>query len=144
MCVFIADRNWRVILGSAAIPSIILLFLAFLCPESPRFLIRKKRYADAFLSLRHLRGSDIQACRDLYSIHSQLQFESQKRLRRSGKLSRGDEWLRSELYQEVELSSLNFFKRVRSLWSIKRNRRACIAAFIVMVSQQLCGVGPRD
>ncbi|BCS19195.1 uncharacterized protein APUU_12023S [Aspergillus puulaauensis] len=139
VCVFIAQQHWRVILGSAAIPSIILLFLAFLCPESPRFLIRKKRYADAFLSLRHLRGSDIQACRDLYSIHSQLQFESQKRLRRSHKL-RGDEWLRKELYQEVELSSLNFFKRVRSLWSIKRNRRACIAAFIVMASQQLCGI----
>ncbi|KAL4942533.1 major facilitator superfamily domain-containing protein [Aspergillus oleicola] len=156
-CVFIVDLEWRIILGTAAIPSIIMMVIACLCPESPRFLIRKKRYGDAFLSLRHLRGSDIQACRDLYHIHSQLQYESQQRLQLSQaklvgmqqpqsenqqRVSRleDDTWLREEVYQEIELPRLNFFKRVWKLWSIKRNRRACIAAFIVMASQQLCGV----
>ncbi|KAL4796063.1 hypothetical protein BDV19DRAFT_398528 [Aspergillus venezuelensis] len=156
-CVFIVDLEWRIILGTAAIPSIIMMVIAYLCPESPRFLIRKKRYGDAFLSLRHLRGSDIQACRDLYYIHSQLQYESQKRLQVSKEKLAGtqpphsenqqrllrleeESWVKEEVYQEIELPRLNFFKRVWKLWSIKRNRRACIAAFIVMASQQLCGV----
>ncbi|KAL4802307.1 hypothetical protein BDV18DRAFT_154357 [Aspergillus unguis] len=134
-CVFIVDMNWRVVLGTAAIPSIILLFLVFLCPESPRFLIRRKQYGDAFLSLRHLRGSDIQACRDLFYIHCQLQFEAKQRLGLEH-----DAWLRSEIYQEVELTSSNFLKRVWGLWTINRNRRACVAACIVMAAQQFCGV----
>ncbi|KAL5051878.1 general substrate transporter [Aspergillus fruticulosus] len=145
VCVWIVDQQWRVLLGTAAIPSLILLFLVFLCPESPRFLMRKKRYREAFLSLRHLRGSDIQACRDLYYIHSQLQYESQKRLALkpgSGFTSEGAQWLDARLlnYQDVELSQMNFFKRALALWTNERNRRACIAAFIVMASQQLCGV----
>ncbi|KAL4968779.1 major facilitator superfamily domain-containing protein [Aspergillus stella-maris] len=150
-CVFIVDLEWRIILGTAAIPSIVMMVIACLCPESPRFLIRKKRYGDALLSLRHLRGSDIQACRDLYYIHSQLQYESQKRLQVSGERLAGvqqqqlsrleqESWVKEEVYQEIELPRLNFSKRVWKLWSIKRNRRACIAAFIVMASQQLCGV----
>ncbi|KAL6238637.1 hypothetical protein BDW75DRAFT_201252 [Aspergillus navahoensis] len=145
VCVWIANQQWRVILGTAAIPSLILLFLVFLCPESPRFLMRKKRYREAFLSLRHLRGSDIQACKDLYYIHSQLQYESQKRLALrpgSGFASEGEQWLDVHQlnYQDVELSQMNFFKRALALWTHERNRRACIAAFIVMASQQLCGV----
>jgi hypothetical protein len=36
--------HWRVLLGTAAVPSSILLFIVFLCPESPRFLIRRSEY----------------------------------------------------------------------------------------------------
>ncbi|KAL4904902.1 hypothetical protein BDW74DRAFT_153733 [Aspergillus multicolor] len=145
VCVWIVDKQWRVLLGTAAVPSLILLFLVFLCPESPRFLMRKKRYREAYLSLRHLRGSDIQACRDLYYIHIQLQYESQKRLALAEVRhfnSEGEEWLKSDKlnYQDIELPPMNFFKRTWALWTNPRNRRACIAAFIVMASQQLCGV----
>ncbi|RDW62933.1 uncharacterized protein DSM5745_10044 [Aspergillus mulundensis] len=146
VCVWIVDKQWRVLLGTAAVPSLILLFLVFLCPESPRFLMRKKRYREAYLSLRHLRGSDIQACRDLYYIHSQLQYESQQRLALAKVRHfkpKGEEWLKSDElnYQDIELPPMNFFKRAWALWTNPRNRRACIAAFIVMASQQLCGVG---
>ncbi|KAL3472112.1 hypothetical protein BJX99DRAFT_266238 [Aspergillus californicus] len=134
VCVFIVDMHWRIILGSAAVPSTVLLFLVFLCPESPRFLIRKSLYKEAFESLRQLRGSDIQACRDLYYIHSQLQFESSRRMELDN-----EEWLEGEIYQSKELADTTFLKRVKSLWSIPHNRRACLAAFIVMASQQLCG-----
>ncbi|KAI9376361.1 hypothetical protein BJX61DRAFT_530911 [Aspergillus egyptiacus] len=136
-CVFIVDMDWRVILGTAAVPSIILLFVVFLCPESPRFSIRKRRYKEAFLSLRRLRGSDILACRDLYYIHIQLQHETKERMRIGGEDS---SWLERYIYQDEELPRLNFFRRVWALWSFRRNRRACLAAFIVMASQQLCGV----
>ncbi|KAL4887500.1 general substrate transporter [Aspergillus karnatakaensis] len=137
VCDWVVDMNWRVHLGTAAVPTLILLFLVFLSPESPRFYIRKGQYQKAFQSLRHLRGSEIQACRDLYYIHSQLQFESQKRL---GLGEDRNDWLEKEIYQAEEIEGTTFAKRVWALWSNKRNRRACLAAFIVMAAQQLCGV----
>ncbi|KAG2421213.1 hypothetical protein HFD88_000829 [Aspergillus terreus] len=132
-CVWVVDQNWRVLLGTAAIPALILLFLVFLCPESPRFLIRQGDYAGAFTSLRHLRGTDIQAARDLYYIHSQLQVETASLQGRSA-----HEWWKGELYQE-EIRSKSFPQRVWALFVLPRNRRACLAAFLVMASQQLCG-----
>lgn len=38
----------------------------FLCPESPRWLMSKGRYADAYRSLERLRRHPVQAARDLY------------------------------------------------------------------------------
>lgn len=116
------------------IPAVVLLFLVFVCPESPRFLIRRSQYAESFQSLRYLRGTDIQAARDLYYIHSQLQVETEY-----GLTDPPEPWYRAELYQEW-VRSTHFFKRVWSLWAVPRNRRACVAACIVMATQQLCGV----
>ncbi|GIC92847.1 uncharacterized protein Aud_009322 [Aspergillus udagawae] len=134
VCYWIFDRSWRGILGSAAVPALALLVLVFLCPESPRFLIRKRNYAKAFISLRQLRGTDIQAAKDLYYIHSQLQIETELFQGR-----RPEQWWRADLYQD-EVESQTFFQRVRALFTVPRNRRACLAAFVVMAAQQLCGI----
>ncbi|KAE8383105.1 MFS transporter [Aspergillus bertholletiae] len=133
-CDWIVDRQWRVLLGTASIPALILLFLVFLCPESPRFLIRHNRYADAFVSLRQLRGTDIQAARDLYYIHSQLQVETEMFY---GNME--GEWYSKEIYQE-KVKESNILKRLRMLFGHPRNQSACVAAFLVMASQQLCGI----
>lgn len=126
--------HWRLILASALIPAVPLLILVFICPESPRFLIRRNRYKDAYISLRHLRETEIQAARDLYAIHSQLQVETEL-------LSGGtaQQWFRTDLYQK-EVKSQSFWQRITRLVTVPRNRRACISAFIVNASQQLCGV----
>jgi hypothetical protein len=134
LCYWIVGRSWRGLLGSAAVPALILLVLVFLCPESPRFLIRNDKYAEAFLSLRQLRGSDIQAAKDLYYIHSQLQIETELI---EGK--RPKDWWAKEVYQE-KVKGQSFFQRVGALFTVQRNRRACVAAFLVMAAQQLCGV----
>jgi hypothetical protein len=39
---------WRLQLGSAFIPAIPLVIGVFFCPESPRWLMQKKRYPKAF------------------------------------------------------------------------------------------------
>ncbi|KAL2808004.1 hypothetical protein BJX63DRAFT_424941 [Aspergillus granulosus] len=125
--------SWEVQLGAALIPSLALMILVMLCPESPRFLIRNKRYAEAYKSLRRLRRLEIQAARDLYFIHAQLQQEA--RLWRP----RGDAPSTNFPYQDY-VEQQNSFKRMLRLFTHPRNRRACVVAFLVMISQQLCGI----
>lgn len=122
-------------MATAIIPAIVLLFLVFVCPESPRFLIRRGRYPEAYISLRRLRGTDIQAARDLFCIHAQLQAETTT-IWNSNKRK---PWHDGQSYQEWIMET-HFFKRMWYLFQNPRTRRACMAACIVMASQQLCAV----
>ena len=85
----------------------------FFCPESPRWLIKKGRYDAAYQSIRRLRRSSLQAARDLYYIHVLLEAET-----------------------EIQ-TGRNLFVE---LFTVPRNRRATLAASIVMFMQQFCGV----
>ncbi|UZP33199.1 hypothetical protein NXS19_001015 [Fusarium pseudograminearum] len=92
------------------------MFLIYLCPESPRWYMKKNRYGDAMKSLLRLRNHPVQAARDLYYIHAQL---------------------------EVELEFIgqgNYAKRFIELFTIPRVRRATLASFVVMIAQQMCGI----
>ncbi|KAN0116412.1 major facilitator superfamily [Russula decolorans] len=109
----ITGLNWRLMLASAGMPALFLMAQVFFCPESPRWLISKGRYVDAFESLKRLRRHPVQAARDLYYIHVLLEAEAE--------LSRGR-------------------NRYLELFTIPRNRRATLASFIVMFMQQFCGV----
>lgn len=131
--------SWRVLLATAIIPAIVLLFLVFMCPESPRFLIQRNQYADAYRSLLELRGTPIQAARDLYYIHAQLQTEATNMRNSHEETLWWSERERIYAYQSW-ISKVNFFERMMYLATNPRTRRACTAALIVMASQQLCGV----
>lgn len=153
LTVWIVDHSWRALLASAAIPALIMLFLVFLCPESPRLLIRRGDYHAAFGVLCQLRPTEVQAARDLFYIHSQLQkeaalIEGQKTPdQQAWRDSRSGTPLEHPLDQAGDdrylkmIQKSSYPHRVGALWKIPRNRNACIAAFIVMASQQLCGVG---
>jgi MFS family permease len=67
-------------------------------------------------SLLRLRFDPVQAARDLYSIHSQLELES-----------------------EI-IGNNNYFSRFSQLFTIPRVRRATLASFTVMIAQQMCGI----
>ncbi|KAF8535962.1 hypothetical protein BDD12DRAFT_853166 [Trichophaea hybrida] len=107
---------WRLQIGSAFIPAIPLTIGIFFCPESPRWYIKKKRYQDAFNSLLRLRNSELQAARDLYYINAQLEVE-----------------------HEI-IKGSNYMQRFIELFTIPRIRRATLAAFTVMLAQQMCGI----
>lgn len=62
----ITGLNWRLMLGSAGIPAIFVMALVYLLPESPRWLMKRGQYDEAFHSLCRLRNSKLQAARDLY------------------------------------------------------------------------------
>jgi sugar porter (SP) family MFS transporter len=107
---------WRLQLGSAVIPAIPLLILIYFCPESPRWCMKKNRYPQAYRSLLKLRNNPIQAARDLYYIHSQLEIE-----------------------REI-IGNSNYVSRFIQLFTIPRVRRATLASFTVMIGQQMCGI----
>jgi hypothetical protein len=116
LAVFYASYNWRLILGAPFIPAVPLLCLIYFCPESPRWLMKKNRYAQAWKSLTVLRNNRIQVARDIYYIHAQLSIESQL------------------------TSGTNYAIRFVQLFTVPRVRRANIAAFTVMIAQQMCGI----
>lgn len=112
---------WRLQFGSAFVPVIPLLIGVYFCPESPRWLLKKRRVSKAYRSLVRLRNSELQAARDLYFIHAQLIYEDAL-LEKSG-LSKNS----------------NMFTRFIELFTIPRLRRATQASGVVMLAQQMCG-----
>ncbi|RJE23315.1 galactose-proton symport [Aspergillus sclerotialis] len=109
--------SWRLQLGSAFIPALPLLLGVYICPESPRWYIKKGRFQDAYKSLKKLRNHEIQAARDLFYIYAQLREENAL----------------------VKMDN-NYVKRFTELFTIPRVRRATLASFTVMLAQQLCGI----
>ncbi|KAI2626823.1 sugar transporter-domain-containing protein [Xylaria nigripes] len=112
----VGNIAWRLQIGSAFIPAIPLCALILFCPESPRWFIKKGRYVEAMASLLKLRNTPLQAARDLYAIHAQI---------------------------EIEIGAIghaSYIKRFFELFTVPRLRRASGAAFVVMIAQQLCGI----
>ncbi len=44
----VPNINWSLMLGAPFIPAVPLLVGIYLCPESPRWYMKKKRYVDAW------------------------------------------------------------------------------------------------
>ncbi|KAK1449170.1 hypothetical protein CMEL01_08485 [Colletotrichum melonis] len=116
------DIAWRLQFGSAFIPAVPLVIGTYFCPESPRWYLKKGRHLKAWGSLKRLRNTELQAARDLYYIHSLLEYE-ETMIKESG----------------LKVTS-NMFTRFVELFTIARIRRATWASGIVMIAQQMCGI----
>lgn len=111
----ITGLNWRLMMGSAAIPALFVMLQVYLCPESPRWLMKKGKYRKAMHSFLRLRNSPLLAARDLYLAY-RLLVEEDKIRRSQGRFP--------------------FFE----LFTVPRNLRATVGATILMFGQQFCGV----
>lgn len=78
--------------------------------------MKKNRYRKAYDSLLRLRFHPIQAARDLYYIHAQLEVEASI------------------------VGKSNYLTRFGQLFTIPRVRRGTLASFVVMIAQQMCGM----
>ena len=105
--------NWRLMLGSTVIAPIIVCAQVYFCPESPRWYLKKNKPQKAYQSFLRLRPTKLQAARDLYYVHVNL---------------------------EVENSIKRGRNLVAEMFRVPRNRRAALASWIVMFMQQFCGV----
>jgi len=101
----VTGLNWRLMMGSAMLPAVVVICLVFLVPESPRWYMSKGRHYKAYNSMCRLRHSNVQAARDIFHMHVSLEAE------REAGTQRGNP--------------------VKELISIPRNRRALIGSEIV-------------
>lgn len=107
--------NWRLMLGSAAIPALIVMFQVPFVPESPRWLMGKGRHKEAFESSCQLRHDKLSAARDIFYQHVLLNEES-------------------------SYVGIPTWKRAIEMFTIRRNRNATLGSWIVMFMQQFCGI----
>ncbi|GAB7342298.1 hypothetical protein MBLNU457_g0530t1 [Dothideomycetes sp. NU457] len=109
----VTGLNWRLMMGSACLPAVIVCCFVFMCPESPRWYMQEGQHVHAFRSLCRLRFCKVQAARDQFYMHKGLEAETNINIGHS---------------------------KVREMVTVPRNRRAMLASEIVMFMQQFCGV----
>ncbi|KAE8153134.1 hypothetical protein BDV25DRAFT_127468 [Aspergillus avenaceus] len=99
----------------------IMLGLSANLAVSGRWLVKKGRHAQAYRSVMNLRNTSLQAARDLYYIHVQLEAEKMAVTR-------------------LTSSKSNILSRAVELFTIPRVRRATQASGLIMIAQQMCGI----
>ena len=72
--------NWRLTLASAMIPAIFVMIQIPFCPESPRWLMGKDRYMEAYEATVQIRPHKILACRDMFYQHILMMEEESLQL----------------------------------------------------------------
>lgn len=123
-----------------------LLVLVFVGSESPRWLAKKRRYAEAYKVLLRLRGSPLLASRDLVHIRAQLDVETLLFTRKHDQeIALGNELPHIDANAYARETSLKGYgRRITQLFTIPRVRRSTLASFVVMTSQQLSGMQTRS
>lgn len=134
-------------------------------PESPRWLLKKGRYTEAFASFCAIRETTMQAAAEMFYTNAQLQAElrllqipvlepEQRELRNMAPTSRSSRAGHGNRYpnltgnnDKVELDDYQrraknsyYPSRIWDLFYIPRIRRATTAAAVVMIAQQMCGI----
>jgi sugar porter (SP) family MFS transporter len=108
--------SWRLQLGSAFIPSFVLMCGIFFCPESPRWLMKHGKIAQGYQSMKALRSHQIIGARDYY--YSYIIYQEELKL----------------------AGGMSYFARLRDCFTVPRIRRANYGASTVMLAQQMCGI----
>lgn len=133
--------SWRFQIASSCIPAFALLVLVFVGSESPRWLIKKQRYKEAYIVLSRLRGNPLLAARDLIFIYAQLQVETTLFIRTRQdivELENRIPYLDPQVYRH-QIGLFGYARRITQLFTIPRARRATLASFVVMSAQILSG-----
>jgi len=109
-----APGTWRWMLGIAAVPAIIQFFLMFYLPESPRWLYRKKREAEAIAIMKMIHPPE--------DIENEIQE------------------LKQSVEEEIELHGPSQKIQFSQLWKVKEVRYALIAGCGIQIFQQFVGI----
>ncbi|KAJ9136827.1 Sugar porter (SP) family MFS transporter [Pleurostoma richardsiae] len=112
----IGELAWRFQLAAAFAPAIPVCIFVWLCPESPRWLMKKGRYQESFASFCRIRNSEMQAARDLYYAYCQV------------------------LEERDAFAGVSLGRRMWELVSVPRLRRATLASSWIVISQQFSGI----
>ncbi|KAE8150826.1 galactose-proton symport [Aspergillus avenaceus] len=111
---------WRFQLAAAFAPAIPILIFVWFCPESPRWLMKKGRYKEAYESFCQLRNTELIAARELarhlYYAHCQVVEEK-------------------NAFEGKAIST-----RAWEIITVPRLRRAMVSSAIIVIGQQFSGV----
>ncbi|KFY40063.1 hypothetical protein V494_03674 [Pseudogymnoascus sp. VKM F-4513 (FW-928)] len=120
-------------LGAPIVPALLLMVSLWWCPESPRWHMmkgrndrkdRKENYRKAYNIFLALRNTPLQAQRDFYLIHKQIEIE-----------------LKYMTADNDRAKAHSYANRISELFSSNlRLRSALVAACTVNLAQQLCGI----
>ncbi|KAK5163809.1 uncharacterized protein LTR77_010483 [Saxophila tyrrhenica] len=134
-----ADVVWRLQLAAPAIPTVPLLVLIFVCPESPSWYINRAHYGKAFAALTKLRNTKLQAACELYAHY--VAKREQTKVSADGEHALWALIRCSDIADPIQESEpATFASKLASLLTVPRNRHAVYASYIVMITQQLCGI----
>jgi MFS transporter, SP family, galactose:H+ symporter len=70
-----ANANWRMMLGAAAVPGLLLFFVALIAPESPRWLMKMHRREDAAREMEKIAPAGDNIDTDLNEISAALSHD---------------------------------------------------------------------
>lgn len=76
--IYVSDyyKSWRILTNTVLIPTVPLLVMIYLMPESPRYLMKHGRYRKALEAFEQIQTTSLLASRDFMYAHAQLDFES--------------------------------------------------------------------
>jgi hypothetical protein len=129
-----ASHTYHYINGAPFVPALVLLVVVLLlCPESPRYhLMKGPNYSPerAYQILRTLRNTELQALRDMYTVHKSIEEEYMGSVINNAhaKLSPGFWW-----------TIRDFGRQFRQLFQQRRLYNAVMSTSTVALAQQLCG-----
>lgn len=142
--------RWRWQIASGCLPTLCLMTLIWTIPESPRWLLKKDRFPEAFASMCALRDTPLQAARELFYANAQIQMEAEllpngpndeESKPAPAHIETVKENGNEDLYSfQEKVRNTDYWVRIRQLFRDSRTRRATTAALVVMISQQLCGM----
>ncbi|KAK1260946.1 putative inositol transporter 2 [Acorus gramineus] len=113
-----APGTWRWMLGVAGVPALVQFLLMWGLPESPRWLYRKGRVAEA---------EDI--LRKIYPAHEV-----------EGEIDALKTSVENEIAEDGSIGETNIFKKIYKAWTTVVVRRGLIAGIICQVAQQFVGI----
>ncbi|XP_062570301.1 proton myo-inositol cotransporter-like [Saccostrea cucullata] len=108
------ENGWRYMLGLAAVPSVIQFFGFFFLPESPRWLIAKRREKEARSALERIRGS--------------------------GDVTLELNHIQQSVREMEEENKYNFFQAFLLIWKTQPVRRALLVGCLLQLFGQLSGI----
>ncbi|KAK9799225.1 putative Major facilitator superfamily (MFS) profile domain-containing protein [Seiridium cardinale] len=127
------------ILGAPVVPSIVLLCVLAVCPESPRYYLRRgPKYSPekAYSIIKTLRRCELIAMRDIFLLHKSIQQEVELQYNKRMSLKEFIAFMRPKKYGVFR----DFTKQLRELFIKRRNRNPLISSSIAALAQQLCGI----
>ncbi|KAH9869803.1 hypothetical protein IAQ61_007016 [Plenodomus lingam] len=97
--IYVEDKfkSWRILTNTVLIPTVPLLVMIYLMPESPRYLMKHGRYRKALEAFEQVQTTSLLASRDFIYAHAQLDFES--------RLMRGSAKEQGNLAQRIDIST---------------------------------------